>query len=231
MTAPTSFILGLDPGQAQDPSALAALERTRGQGGDVYAVVGLKRWPLGTPYTDPPAGGVCEQAGALLAAPPLGGQSGTILAVDYTGVGRGVVDVLAALGLPAALVPVTITAGHQATRQDDGGWPGWHVPKKELVSTLLLLLGQGRLLIREGQALAQALRQELADFRVKVTRAAHETFNAREGSHDDLVLAVAVAAWVAERHPAFTREALGRGGPRPVAGVAAGDFRHWPQGG
>jgi hypothetical protein len=42
--------------------------------------------------------------------------------------------------------------------------------------------------------------QELLAFRVKVTASANETFEAwRERDHDDLVLAVATAAWVGER--------------------------------
>jgi hypothetical protein len=46
---------------------------------------------------------------------------------------------------------------------------------------------------------ADTLKQELLDFRVHVTKAAHETYAAREGKHDDLVLALAMPAWVAER--------------------------------
>jgi hypothetical protein len=37
-------------------------------------------------------------------------------------------------------------------------------------------------------------------FEVKITPAAHETFNARQGQHDDLVLALACALWFA-MHP------------------------------
>ena len=44
--------------------------------------------------------------------------------------------------------------------------------------------------------------RELQQFQVKITQAAHETFGVwREGQHDDLVLAVALACWWAERHP------------------------------
>jgi hypothetical protein len=39
----------------------------------------------------------------------------------------------------------------------------------------------------------------LTTFRVKITPAADEVFGAwREGAHDDLVLAVAIAVWQAE---------------------------------
>ena len=46
--------------------------------------------------------------------------------------------------------------------------------------------------------------RDLETFRVKVTAAANETFGAwREGQHDDLVLAVGIAAWQAERQAPF----------------------------
>jgi hypothetical protein len=42
--------------------------------------------------------------------------------------------------------------------------------------------------------------RQLENFRVKITLLVHETFGAwREGQHDDLVLAAALAGWWAER--------------------------------
>jgi hypothetical protein len=39
------------------------------------------------------------------------------------------------------------------------------------------------------------LRRELMNFRPEITREGHETWNARSGEHDDLVIAVALCAW------------------------------------
>ena len=36
---------------------------------------------------------------------------------------------------------------------------------------------------------------ELLDYRIQYTAAGHLTFNAREGRHDDLVLALAIACY------------------------------------
>jgi hypothetical protein len=47
--------------------------------------------------------------------------------------------------------------------------------------------------------LTDTLVRELEDYRVKITPAADETFNAREGAHDDLSLALALAVWVGEQ--------------------------------
>jgi hypothetical protein len=74
------------------------------------------------------------------------------------------------------------------------------VPKKELVNSLRLLLENGRLRIARKLPGVDVLVRELLNFQVKITASAHETFGAwRQGTHDDLVLALALSAWVAEK--------------------------------
>jgi hypothetical protein len=196
VTPKVDYFTGLDLGQARDFTAVAVLERRTlpdpqapGRAVGHYAVRHLERFPLGTTYT-----AVCPRLAQLFAQPPL---AGSILAVDQTGVGRPVVDLLRGTKIQARILPVTITAGHQATTADGGGWL---VPKKELVSTLQVLLAARRLQVAPTLAEAPTLVRELLQFQVKVTRAAHETFGTRlEGQHDDLVLAIALAVWSAER--------------------------------
>ena len=185
-------ILGLDLGQSQDYTALAVLERcwvsdtARQQSVSRLAVRHLRRWPLGTSYTQ-----VVLDVGRLVRTPPL---SNPLLAVDQTGVGMAVVDMFRQARLPARLRSILITSGHEVTALGFG----WHVPKKELVSVLQVLLQQRRLKVAPLPE-REVLVKELLNFRVKVTVAAHETFEAwRERDHDDLVLAVALAAWLAE---------------------------------
>jgi hypothetical protein len=49
---------------------------------------------------------------------------------------------------------------------------------------------------------AKTFVDELLRFKVKITESAHDTYGAwREGEHDDLVLAVALACWRAEHPP------------------------------
>jgi hypothetical protein len=139
---------------------------------------------------------------ALVRTPPL---SSPTLAVDKTGVGAAVVDLFQG-GVAAELRPVLLTAGHVTTQAEDGSW---HVPKKELVSTLQVLFQNRRLTIAP-MLERELLVKELLAFRVKITVAANETFEAwRERDHDDLVLAVALACWVGERCPAWGPEAFG----------------------
>jgi hypothetical protein len=193
------YFVGLDLGQVSDFTALAVLERPVACIEDVlarrrpsYALRHLQRFPLGTPY---PA--VVQGVVELLASPLL---SGSTLAVDQTGVGRAVVDMLfdALRGRVACLFyPITITAGHAVTSNESGSL---HVPKKELVGTLQVLLQAHRLHVARTLPDAAVLVKELENFRVKVTAARNETFESwREGQHDDLVLAVALAAWLGEQ--------------------------------
>jgi hypothetical protein len=192
----TTFIGGLDLGQAKDYTALAVLQRITPAAGTAtpaakrerrYAVCHLERFPLGTPY---PA--VCDRIVKLFSDAPLAGGT---LAVDQTGVGRAVVDMLRRARPSAAIRPITITAGREIV--PDG--TGWHVPKKELVSVLQVLLQSRRLQILRTLPDAAVLVRELETFKVRITASANETFEAwREGQHDDMVLALGVACWVGE---------------------------------
>ena len=88
---------------------------------------------------------------------------------------------------------------------------------------LQVLLQSGRLRIARELEHAETLQKELAAFRVKVTAAGNETFEARrERDHDDLVLAVALAAWLGERQG----PTVGPEGVFPMGGGRAA-MRSW----
>jgi hypothetical protein len=200
------YTIGLDLGQAADFSAMAVLERTSagedGVGLAAYAVRHLQRFPLGTAYT-----AIVPAVAAIASSGPLRGAP---LVVDQTGVGRAVVDMLRRSGIAGHIVPVTITGGHTVTLGQDGAQ---HVPKKELVTCLQILLQARRLKIAQALREADTLARELENYRVKITVAANEVFGAwREGQHDDLVLATALTAWWAERQPRLCVGAIDYGG-------------------
>jgi hypothetical protein len=187
---PADYFLGLDLGQAKDFTACALLERRKPERRTEYdyAVRWLKRWAQGTKYTV-----IVAELAELVKRPPL---ELPVLAVDQTGVGAAVVDVLREAKTAAQLRPILITASHEVTFGNHGVR---HVPKKELVSPLQVLLQSHRLTISGKLEHAKTLEKELLAFRVKITAAANETFEAwRERDHDDLVLAVALAAWLGE---------------------------------
>jgi hypothetical protein len=189
------YITGLDLGQAAEFTALAVLEQTIGldpqdpvRDAKHYAVRHLERFALGTPFPE-----VCARLRDIFAEPPL---MHSTLTVDQTAVGEPVLELLSRAHLKATIRPVTITAGHQARVNDDGGWS---VPKKDLVSTLQVLLQSRRIKVAPRLRESQTLVKELLNFRTKASLSANETLEAwREGPHDDLVLAVAIAAWQSE---------------------------------
>ncbi len=212
MTA--EFFLGLDLGQTQDFTALAVLEcqPTTPTEQPGYALRHLRRFPLGTAYTE-----IVPAVARLAGAQPL---SGSPLVVDQTGVGRAVVDML--LQAAGWVVPVTITAGHAVTHTEDGSW---HVPKKELVTCLQVVMQARRLQIARALPDAALLVRELQNFQVRITAAANETFGTwRDGQHDDLVLAVALACWWAERYPPAHEGMCGSGGESLIANAPEGVF-------
>jgi hypothetical protein len=198
MSLEVEYFSGLDIGCVNDPSALAVLEKRFEPDEDNesklvshYAVRHLERFQLGTAYPF-----VVDRVIKLFDKPPLADSR---LAVDQTGVGRPVVDTLRFSKLQAVVSAITITAGHAANKDE---WGDWLVPKKILVSILQVLLQGKRLKIASTLPEAAMLVKELENFKVKITLAANEVFGAwREGQHDDLVLAIACAAFDGEQHP------------------------------
>jgi hypothetical protein len=185
-----SYLAGLDLGQPNEYSALTILQRTitRNPTEKFFAVRHLERFPLGTSYPE-----ICNHVADLFDEPPLSNGN---LVVDQTGVGRAVVDLIRRARPQAIIRPVTIIAGHAVVPEE----AGWNVPKQELVSVMQVLLQSRRLQVARALPMAPVLVRELETFRAKITVGASEAFQSwRERDHDDLVLAVAMAAWVGDR--------------------------------
>jgi hypothetical protein len=184
------YYVGLDLGQVSDHTALAVLERLLDDGAPrteaTYGLRHLERMALGTSY---PA--IVRDVGDLMTRLP----QGATLVADATGVGRAVIDLLRAAKLRP--VPVVVHAGQQTT-VDDRGYK--RVPKRELVGTTQVALQQGRLKFAAVLPLVGTLKEELQNFKIKITEAGNDTYEAwREGQHDDLVFALCLACWHSER--------------------------------
>jgi hypothetical protein len=193
------YFVGVDFGQTNDFTAIAVVERAE-RTGEWDAVKFawrkvvtlqlryLERVPLGTPYTE-----VVERVAQVTQWPVLAGRCR--LAVDGTGVGRPVVDLLNAARPGCVVMAVNITSGLKQTCE--GGYYG--VPKRDLILGLQVLLQRGFLRIAAGLEHGPDLVKEMAAMQMKVSPSGHEQFAAwREGTHDDLVLAVALACWNAQ---------------------------------
>jgi hypothetical protein len=206
-----TYTAGLDLGQSHEFTALAVVEKEqaddeRGQRLPAkYAVRHLERFPIGTPYGD-----IFGRVVALFGRPPL---SGAEIGVDQTGVGEPVIKALRRMPDRLRIKPVTITAGLGATWD---GIHGWLVPKLDLVGLLQLLLQEKRLKVAEALEEAETLMDELTNFQVHPVRSVLDPLTAwREGQHDDMVFAVGIAVWLAERYVPFRLEWIGDPLPGP----------------
>ena len=88
-------------------------------------------------------------------------------------------------------IPVSITSGKRVRRANGMVY----VPKREFLRGLVTAFENERLKIAKGLPLAEAFIGELQAFRLRLTIRGHDTYAARSGEHDDLVLVVALAVW------------------------------------
>lgn len=181
-----SFFVGLDCGQAQDYSALSILREQ----GDRYEVVHLERLPLDMPYPKQ-----IEYIFQIMHRKPLE-KANVTLAIDYTGVGRPVWDLAQDRGLRP--IGISITGGDSVTWLDDRTRA--RVPKRDLIAGLQIGAQNDVLKVAQDLKFGPVLAEELQSFKVKIDpRTAHDSYGSwREGSHDDLILSVAIALWTAQ---------------------------------
>jgi hypothetical protein len=204
------FFLGLDLGQAADYTAIAVLEKLPGReqppepGFTLLKVGGAGGYTSrpGRPQSPRPGPGlfhcrhlermplgtpypaIVRHVVTLLEQPELTGDE-TSLVVDATGCGRPVIDMIRQRGLNP-------------------------VPR-DLVSVLQVTLQTERLKFAKDLPAVETLVQELLAFGVKISEQGHDSYGSwREGSHDDLVLALACAVWFGERwEPPVPRRHIG----------------------
>ncbi len=195
-----SLFIGLDLGQSADFTALAIIEcvRTITDGTDEITnlnVIHLQRWQLRTSYPAIVADVVKMINGLKEYQSP---DYKPVLAIDATGVGAPVIDLFKRENINAELRPIQIIGG--ANISEEFGIT--RVPKRDLVSVVQVGLQNKTLKIASQLPEAEILSKELQTFQVKITDAANDVYGAwREGTHDDLVLAVALALWTANKTP------------------------------
>lgn len=201
--AQPDFLVPIDIGQAADFTALGGLRRLAVANGktkelysngqaeltreydDTFQLGYAHRFPLHTPYPE-----IIESLVQICGRIP-----GTYQVIaDATGVGRPVVDMMRAAGLP--VIGVIITAGAGASHQDkETGY--WKVPKRELVTRAQTYMQTGRLKISSKLKLADVIVKEMLAFKMKIsTTSGNVSFEAwREQAHDDLVLMLCLGVW------------------------------------
>lgn len=83
----------------------------------------------------------------------------------------------------------------------------WHIPKVEMVGVLRVIYEDGRLQMAKDLPLVPMLKEELRGLKMHPPRLnPNDPESWRERLDDDLVFAVALAAWRASRHVPYPRD-------------------------
>jgi hypothetical protein len=183
----TSYFVGFDVAQASDFSAISVIHT--GIVSPYYRLRHLERLPRHTSYPEQVRQVVdlCDHIGRKYGSLPL-------LAVDFTGVGAPVFDMLRT-SYHGVTKGVTITGGSQVSVSDDGRVH--RIPKLSLVSRLRVGLESGHLKICREINEVDTLVDELGNFELRVSESGTVTMEAAGSGHDDLVLSLCIALWFA----------------------------------
>ena len=201
MTDCKHYIVGASLGHGMQPTAVAVVEQTVWKTEDWRPVTeGLKlrhleRVPLEAGYPE-----TVKQIAELVKRPEIAdeeGGGGVDVILDITATGRVVVELFEGAGIK----PITIRITGAATEEEETDPGAWRIPKVELVGNLLSLYQSDRMKIAKTLELTPALVDELEQFKMRPPRIdPNDPESWREGQSDDLVFAVAVAAWRGNRH-------------------------------
>jgi hypothetical protein len=187
------FFISADLAQVNDYTAITIIESfLEDKTGAEYHLRHIERPERGTPYPK-----IVDRLKELAESPQLRQEHKTV-AIDITGVGRPVWDLLKQnfRGTWAKLTGILITGGSEVT--EDGKI--YRVPKRDLISALQVAFQNGQLKIAAGLPEADTLIKELTNFKVKINLNGHDQYEAwREGVHDDIVLSAAMGMWLATR--------------------------------
>src|ERR1019366_636071 len=151
----STWFIGVDLGQKNDPTAIAVLQRLvtlrahQSPSLHTLRLLHVERMPLGAPYPR-----VVDRIREIVQHDKLAGDCS--LAVDAPGVGAPVVDMLRAARLNCDIFAVNITGGDQQSRSGKT----WNVPKRDLLTSLQLPLEHGQLKIAPDLKLMTPLLRE-----------------------------------------------------------------------
>lgn len=161
----------------------------------IYTITTLHRYPLKYDTQE-----LRESVQRLISSPQVQDAGGIRIAADGTSMQKAIVQSLQYGELQLRdvhdITGVAITTGGGESKGSEGFR---NVSKTKLVGLAKHLLGLGRLRINPHLPHAGLLVDELRNFLPKETPAGNIVWeaNTREGKHDDLILATALALWLA----------------------------------
>ena len=196
------YFVGLDLGQRKDPTALVAgMRRAMTPVRARLEIQHAERFPLGLDYTE-----VGERVRRMVEKIEASGER-VRLAVDASGPGMPVVDMMHKMGLRGLIWPVVMVArGGRGGSIPDGmagvsgsrGTTVFTVNKTALFTDLRVGMEQGKTVLVEGMLGMKELQEELNRIGSRMTHEGLRVEGATEG-HDDLAVAAALAQWGAKR--------------------------------
>ncbi len=210
--------VGCDLGKLTDPTALSVMSRSlsinpesglpektsRGDYAYRWECRAIKRYRLGTTY-------MAIVGDVLRVCSRLELQPRPRLVLDATGVGVAVVEMFTSALRDYPDIEthsITITSGESfsavpgLTRSNLVARGQWRVAKTQLIGAIRAVLESRRFKVSKDPTtgkpieFAEVLVRELQNFRERITEAANMTYEARQGTHDDLVLATALPVWL-----------------------------------
>ncbi len=190
----STFFISADLGQTTDYTAISITERISG-GVNAYGFLNtfhlrhIERPARGTEYPE-----IIDRMIEIYRSPELEKKYKAVV-IDLTGLGRPVYDMMRKVGFHESLYAISITGGNVVTHDRRI----FNVPKRDLITNLQILFQNGTLQIAKGLKEADALVEELTNFQTKISDTGMDTYGARSGAHDDIVLSVAMDAWLANR--------------------------------
>jgi hypothetical protein len=220
-----AFVLGVDLGQSADYSAFVGVEKVRitefekwvenptarvelnnpyanlepTYKVDIeYHIKLIDRARLGTSYAD-----IVRHIYKIVNAPSIKdylalGNLKPIVALDASGIGRAVFDMLQEAGVREVRA-ITATGGENI--HEDGEY--YTVPKTHLAALIKGLFGRGILKIAKDLPEADTLIRELENYLIKRTASANVKLEAAGSGHDDLVSALSLACFIAENEETY----------------------------
>jgi hypothetical protein len=184
------YLGAVDIGFEQDYTALMICEFTLTSTSAAYVCCHLERLPLPTKLPD-----VVAHVHGLFGPPPW--SSRDVFFVDITGVGNPVYHAISQTGV--APLGLFAHAGSETTWKENV----WRVPKKDLVSSALLVVESHRLQLPTNIPMTQLMVEELLNYRRQQDlTTGHESYAAGRDAtrpHDDLVFCVGMICWWGER--------------------------------
>ena len=183
-----TFILGLDPAQLRDWSALAAIdmqykaEKTRFE----YSLVAMAR-KQGLPYDQ-----IVDWVVKTLKKPEFNTHAPPEFVLDATGVGVAVNDMFRAKHIRAKAI--TITAGNGLSREGTI----FHLGKARLIGKFLGAFDAGKVHVNPDMPIWPAVEREMLSFRAEMNAQGRVKMEAESGENDDMLFALALCVWYGE---------------------------------